>query len=325
MEAQATSQKCSSTQWIRKISQLQAANATPEFLAEAKRKAERSARLTKSCKKAGKLQTSNVIAQRVWNTSMTEMAETKSAPAASESERSSLMLQSSAIAKSRLETVQRVTHQSDDSEGEAELDSIALDIGLQTMTPVEALEEEGQLQMRALLEQLYTEPAEEAELQCKFVLFENYLATIEKMRAETFAFWDEAKNEFHASASADIQRILSQVDGHENLAIEFVEGRWFVYDMTNKAGTNSAMIGRILAMIKARLELLARAEDCPICLEGLEVCGEEPHVLGCCHKVCRDCWSHWSQLQGSRAFCPLCRNEEFLGDLMRRQSTLEQE
>jgi len=319
--------KSSNETWLRKCSHVQRANASPEVLAKAKEKAERSLRLSKVAKKASKLQKSNIMCQRSWNTSVKEMAVTKSAPAISMAERSERMRHSSALAKTRMETVQRIAQesQSDDEEGEATLDLMGAEMGVQALVPVEALEEEGQMEMQQLLEQLREEPAEDAEVTAKFELFEEYMKTVEKMRDETFAFWDEAKADFHATAVTDITRKLRTIDSHENLGVEFHPGRWFVYDMTHKAGQNSGMIGSILAMIKSRVELLARTEDCPICMEELHACGQEPHVLSCCHKVCGECWSHWAELQGERAFCPLCRNEEFLGDLMRRASTLAPE
>lgn len=328
MESSMRREKSNSVQWLQRCSQVQQANASPELLAQAKMKAERAQRLSKFSKKAGRLQKSNMLCQRSWNESVKEMAVTQSAPAFSAEEKSAKsarFLRSSAVAKTRLETVQRVAQDSDseDSEGDAALDLMGVEMGVQAMVPVEALEQEGQVEMEELLEQLRKEPEEENEMSAKFELFENYLATVEKMRTETFSFWEEAKADFHASASADIVRQLKKIDSAENLGIEFVEGRWFVYDMTHKAGLNSAMIGRILGLIKARVELLARVEECPICLEQLDACGEEPHVLGCCHKVCGECWGHWAEMQGSRAFCPLCRNEEFIGDLMRHASVLE--
>jgi len=313
----------SQTQWLRKCSRIQETNASPEQIELAKRKAERSARITKASRKAGKLQKSNIMCQRSWNTSVREMAETSSAPLA---ERSIRMRESSAVAKSRLSAVQRIAHESDDEEGESTLDLMGAEMGVQTAAPVEALEAQGQLEMSALLEQLRVEPCEEAETGAKFELFTDYLDTVEKMREETFAFFEEAKADFHASAAADVERKLQQIDSHENMGVEFSESRWFVYDMTAKAGTNSAMIGGILAMIKARLELLARTEDsCPICLENLVSCDGETMVLGCCHKVCGECWSHWAEMQGRNVFCPLCRNEEFLGALMRSAGTLPEE
>jgi len=86
-----------------------------------------------------------------------------------------------------------------------------------------------------------------------------------------------------------------------------------VYDMTSKAGQNSKMIGQILGNIKTKLDLLSRQDECPICLDALD---DGAHVLQCCHKVCADCWEHWSEMQGGRVFCPLCREEDFLGEFM---------
>jgi len=175
--------------------------------------------------------------------------------------------------------------------------------------------------MKKLLEQLKKEPIEEPEQAAKFLLFEKYLETVTKLREETFDFWAEASGDFHASGRGDIERALKKIDGHDNMGVDFIEGRWFVYDMTRKAGTNCAMIGRNLAMIKSRLELLSQQNDCPVCLEELDTCCEEPYIFGCCHKVCGECWRHWSEMRGG-AFCPLCRNEEFLGDMMQRASAL---
>ena len=166
------------------------------------------------------------------------------------------------------------------------------------------------------------EPTDEEEVAAKFGLFEKYLETVEKMRGETYGFWDECQAEFHAGGAAEVQRALKKIDSADNMGVEFHPSRWFVYDMTRKAGSNSGVIGRVLAMIKMKLELLERSDECPICLDALNACGEEPHVFGCCHKVCGDCWEHWNELHGAHAFCPLCRNEDFLGDMMRRADAL---
>merc|ERR1711959_432207 len=274
----------SSEDWLRKCNAVQAAHVSPEFLAQAKRKSERVLRMSKMSKKAGKLQKCNMLQQRAWNSEM--------------------------------------AYQGSDEE---DLDCMGAEMGLAPCAaPVEVEEEAGQMEMSELLEQLKVEPAEEEEQQAKFVLFEKYLETVEKMRVETFDFWDEAKEEFHESGRGDVERALRRIDGHDNMAVEFYEGRWFVYDMTKKAGSNCAMIGRNLCMIKTRIELLAEQDDCPVCLEPLGECGEEPHVFSCCHKVCGECWQHWSEMHRGGAFCPMCRQEDFLGDIMRRASALDE-
>jgi len=314
--------RLSSEQWLRKCSAAQSANVSSERIAQARVKADRASRLSRMSKKASKLQKCNMMQQRAWNTEMkiqaSEEIKSLAAPA-----RAEMYQQSSMRASSRMELVQRVA--AEESSDEEELESMGIEMGIAplALAAVDAMEQEGQLEMQELLEQLKVEPAEAVEQQAKFCLFEKYLETVEKMRNETFEFWAEAKEEFHASGKSDVERALKKIDGQDNMGIDFVPGRWFVYDMTQKAGTNCALIGRNLAMIKSRLELLAQQDDCPICLEELGTCGEEPHVLGCCHKVCGECWSHWSAMHGGTAFCPLCRNEEFLGDIMRRASSIE--
>merc|ERR1712093_271206 len=146
---------------------------------------------------------------------------------------------------------------------------------------VEALEAEGQNEMEVLLEKLKVEPEDAEEVAAMFGLFEKYLETVEKMRVELFEFWKEAHVDFHETGRADVERMLKKIDSQDNMGVEFVPHRWFVYDMCRKAGQNSALIGRNLGMIKARLELLSAQDDCPICLEPMSADGVEPHTLGC--------------------------------------------
>jgi len=313
VEAPQASARCSSEQWLRKCCEKQQANASPELLQIAKQRAERSARVSKMRKKASKLQKSNMVCQRSWNTSVREMAVDRS-----------LAIESADRASARMESVQRIAAESDsDSEGEAELDMLSAQMGVAAEAPIEVAEAEGQREMQELLEQLKIEPTEDQEVMAKFGLYEKYLETVEKMRGETFGFWGEVKDDFHTTGQAEVERALKKIDSAENMGVEFHPARWFVHDMTAKAGSNSAIIGRVLAMIKMKLELLERTDECPVCLDALDACGEDPHVFSCCHKVCGDCWQHWNELHNGRAFCPLCRNEEFLGDMMRRASALD--
>ena len=62
---------------------------------------------------------------------------------------------------------------------------------------------------------------------------------------------------------------------------------------------------------KVTLAARLKQEDCPVCFEkfGAEVV---PHQLGCCHSVCKECWAHWVSVQGPNAYCPLCRNHDFV-------------
>merc|ERR1711939_60354 len=315
----------SSEDWLRKCNAVQVAHVSPEFMAQAQKKADRLAKMSKMSRKADKLRKCNMMSQRAWNSEMalqsSEEVRSLAAP-----ERCMRMKESATRASMRMEVVQRAAAESDSDEDE--LDCMGAEMGLAPSVAPAALEmeeEAGQMEMSELLEQLKVEPAEEEEQQAKFLLFEKYLETVEKLRGETFEFWAEAKEEFHESGRGDVERALRKIDGHDNLGVDFFEGRWFVYDMTKKAGSNCAMIGRNLAMIKTRIELLAQQDDCPVCLEPLEECGEEPHVFSCCHKVCGECWQHWSELHRGGAFCPMCRQEDFLGDIIRRASALGEE
>jgi len=66
--------------------------------------------------------------------------------------------------------------------------------------------------------------------------------------------------------------------------------------MTVQASKNTTMINRILDGIKSKLDLLAREdEECPICLDKGDNMSS-PVVLGCCHKVCKECWEQWKQV-----------------------------
>merc|ERR1712232_678450 len=74
---------------------------------------------------------------------------------------------------------------------------------------------------------------------------------------------------------------------------------WFVFHMMRQAERNNLKMAGIL--------------------EGFSAEGEHaPETLGCCHKVCKDCWSSWSSVMGGRPFCPLCRHDEFLGAVAAR-------
>ena len=46
-------------------------------------------------------------------------------------------------------------------------------------------------------------------------------------------------------------------------------------------------------------------------------------VLGCCHKVCGECWAHWQAIKHGRGFCLLCKHEEFLGDVCEGDSFID--
>lgn len=172
-----------------------------------------------------------------------------------------------------------------------------------------------------LLKTLENEPTEEAEMAAKFQLFENFLDTVTIIREETIAFWEENRDQFIGSSFAECEKEIKAIDNAESMGLNEYErsGRkWFVYYMTKKVNSNNIMITRVLAKLRSRLEIISQElGNCPCCLELMT---EGTFMtLGCCHRVCNDCWSQWKKLKedmGAVPFCPLCKHEEFVQDLM---------
>mmetsp|Transcript_14319 Transcript_14319/g.27225 ORF Transcript_14319/g.27225 Transcript_14319/m.27225 type:complete len:438 (-) Transcript_14319:97-1410(-) len=46
------------------------------------------------------------------------------------------------------------------------------------------------------------------------------------------------------------------------------------------------------------------------------------HTLGCCHKVCKECWDNYAQMN-AKAKCPLCRDQDFLQDMAQEFENLQ--
>ena len=111
------------------------------------------------------------------------------------------------------------------------------------------------------------------------------------------------------------KRKIKGIDSEENMGAFFQEGGpWFVLPMIKKAFQNNKSTSGILDEMRRKLELLAAQPDCPVCLEKFDPSIPEltPVVLGCCHKVCAECWANWKRVARGRTTCPLCRNVEFL-------------
>jgi len=138
-----------------------------------------------------------------------------------------------------------------------------------------------------LLSQLRKEPANEEECAAKFMLYEGYAREVE----EAMGIPDDVRE-------------------------------WFVFHMMRKAERNNLSMARILENFEKKLAFLANndQQECPVCLEKFETGDKAPETLGCCHKVCKECWESWTQVMGGRPFCPLCRHDEFLGAVAARLS-----
>ena len=180
-------------------------------------------------------------------------------------------------------------------------------------------------ELEALLGQLAQEPDNDDERAAKFAMYETFAESVGVIRQALHAFWQESAKEFAGSAKHKIEREIAAIDSEQNMSLgyDFGGGRWFVYDMARQANRNTLLIERLLETIKSRLELLAQQDDCPVCLEPIHLASMdsdseavEVKVLSCCHKVCAPCWEKWTRVAGGGAFCPLCKNREFLGVIM---------
>lgn len=176
-----------------------------------------------------------------------------------------------------------------------------------------------------LLAQLRTEPADEEECAAKFMLYEGYAREVEEMRNTLLKFNDETRPTLPPTVAADLGNQIGKIDSTEAMGIPDDVREWFVFHMMKKAERNNVSMARILDSFEKKLAFLAKnnQEECPVCLDKFESGDKAPETLGCCHKVCKECWQSWSQVMGGRPFCPLCRHDEFLGAVASRLSEAE--
>eukprot|EP01059_Diplonema_ambulator_P025890 TRINITY_DN42_c1_g1_i1.p1 TRINITY_DN42_c1_g1~~TRINITY_DN42_c1_g1_i1.p1 ORF type:complete len:322 (+),score=126.53 TRINITY_DN42_c1_g1_i1:50-967(+) len=174
--------------------------------------------------------------------------------------------------------------------------------------------EQGTRDFQMLLEDLKVEPRKESEVTAKFALFEAYLETVEKLRADLFSFWDECKEIVpDGPVRSDIVKRMIAIDDQQNTGLpDFSPVRWFVYDMTLKAQQNNSMMSQLLKSIETKLNMINETDqDCPFCLEDLND-AHPSHLLTCCHRVGAACWKVWTEVRGPSAPCPVCRHTDFL-------------
>jgi hypothetical protein len=175
--------------------------------------------------------------------------------------------------------------------------------------------------VEVLLRQLRTEPAADEECSAKFILYEGYAAQVEKMRGSLFGFYEESVPSVPAAVAAEMAKQIKAIDSDHAMGIPDGVREWFVYHMMRQASKNNVAMAGVLHGFEKKLELLANMteSDCPVCLEPFTEDG--PHVaetLGCCHKVCHECWVNWSEVQHGSPFCPLCRQDAFMDALAER-------
>eukprot|EP00440_Ansanella_granifera_P070332 gb/GFBE01076311.1/.p1 GENE.gb/GFBE01076311.1/~~gb/GFBE01076311.1/.p1 ORF type:complete len:343 (+),score=96.08 gb/GFBE01076311.1/:1-1029(+) len=175
----------------------------------------------------------------------------------------------------------------------------------------------------ALLQQLRQEPPNETECAAKFMLYEGYASEVEQMRGTLFKFHEETRPTVPEAIAADMDKKVKGIDCAESMGIPDDARGWFVFHMMRQAERNNLKMAGILDGFEKKLEFLAANDqtECPVCLDKFQESGAHAaETLGCCHKVCKECWDSWSSVMHGRPFCPLCRHDEFLGTVAARVS-----
>lgn len=340
----------SSEDWQRRIYSLQSERCTPEMRLQHQQlqsaKQARKKRIETSCKSARRLETANYLSSA--SNMCTLQTFSASGTGASRNEiyaqttpktfnRAQKIQQSCqrrAIEKSDVEDDENENEDEDLNELTSELRQEMQDMAVTSPDMMSSVETFGRMsssqreqattsinsELISLLKQLEVEPTEDAELTAKFALFETILQTVTVIREQTLEFWNENIDLFEGGMRVAAQKEVEKIDSEDSMGIVDDPRRWFVYGMTKKANSNSSKIAQTLSLLRSRLEQINNSEvgDCPFCLDDMSPLKEQnlTTVLSCCHRVCTPCWEQWQQVKGSHAFCPLCRSDEFVAEVL---------
>lgn len=317
--------------WVQHVHEVQSKR-TPEAVAAARQRIEqaRQSEVTwRKCRafQGHSLRTRALAAEGLRQMSLSAPAELQditfrwgSAQAASKSRQDRLM----SLAVASPPTAEAVEAQAlgdlDDEEDEALLEVAAL-VGAKDTRSMAAIGESGQ--MEAWLQQLRQEPTDEDECAAKFMLYDGYSSHVQQMRDTLLDFHRESRATVPAEIARDMDKKVRGIDSQAAMGIRDHAHGWFVFHMMRRAEQNNLSMAKLLDKFEKTLKFLRTSSqtECPICLEDFEEGGScAPETLACCHKVCKGCWEHWKVVMGGRAFCPLCRNDDFLGAVARRVS-----
>lgn len=224
-------------------------------------------------------------------------------------------LEEEEVAEAELERSLTLTAQRQVAEGTLTAEIVSLQIGGDRNAAATAQD----ASLSAALAQLKHEPSDEESCAAKFGLYEGFAKTTEDARIATLELWAQSQSEFDVAPAtkAAIANEIKRIDKHENLGIVDDPHCWFVHSMCKKASTNQKVLSGVLNGITTKLDLLSSQTECPICFEDFGP-GRMATTLGCAHKACTECWSHWSAMCGRSIVCPLCRNEEFVERVLGR-------
>lgn len=175
-------------------------------------------------------------------------------------------------------------------------------------------------ELAGVLADFKDEPTDDEALTARFKLYETHAETVANTRRALFNFWGDAKDQVPAGAyKSSIEASLRNIDDESNLGIEEDPRHWFIYSMALKVTSNETRLGTVLNSIRSKLSVLANTDDCPICLEAIDDFDTQGTILGCCHKLHSECWRNWKAhcaTQYKQPFCPLCREDEFLEEIL---------
>jgi hypothetical protein len=223
-------------------------------------------------------------------------------------------------AKTRSSFAEVYDESDSDEEGMAEAAQLVGNANISDMVRhASANDRSADAEFQNLLRQLQREPTNDDELAAKFAFYETYSQQVELIRNRLFALYEESRPNLPEAVANDMDKKLKKIDSTDAMGIPDDAREWFVYHMMQKAGMNNKNMVSILEDFEKKLDFLATStqEECPICLENFS--DQLPaETLGCCHRVCSDCWAHWSSVMHGRPFCPLCRNDEFIEALASR-------
>eukprot|EP00300_Choanocystis_sp_HF-7_P032989 c4491_g1_i1.p1 GENE.c4491_g1_i1~~c4491_g1_i1.p1 ORF type:complete len:322 (-),score=59.18 c4491_g1_i1:382-1308(-) len=292
--------------WRKRITELQKSTLSPQDVERIKRMSDNQQCLLQASKRASNLKSASVMSAAVVSRGIRNL----SAPARAVSQQ-----QEVSTVERRLASIHQALNDVAVEQGEAdqhiqlvsheleEEDSTDQLVG--TRPPVDD---------NTWLNDLVHEPSNDDDRCSKFLLYERFLEVVQMTRERTLQFWVGMRAHFDGSALQETEKVIRNIDSEHALSIPDnpSNSRWFVYDMAVKAQANNLNIQGVIDVIQRKVDLLASQGDCPICLESFNA--EDPEavtVLGCCHKVCTACWSHFMSLHVHSAPCPLCRRDEF--------------
>eukprot|EP01065_Artemidia_motanka_P052599 TRINITY_DN9549_c0_g1_i1.p1 TRINITY_DN9549_c0_g1~~TRINITY_DN9549_c0_g1_i1.p1 ORF type:complete len:336 (+),score=115.89 TRINITY_DN9549_c0_g1_i1:68-1009(+) len=291
-----------SGEWLSRVRRCQRTRLTPEQIDAARRRSDARTLSLSLASRSATLQQAADVSTSAWMAASRTYA----------TDTPQLRAERSVVAREAMRRTSVVASAGVCGDAGAELEDIERSVAL--VTPAAARGDSppsgDAAELAQLLDQVRREPDDDAEKEEKFSLYEGFAESVASFREELHKFWEESKGVFEGSALTTAERAIAAMDRAEMLAIYDREDVWFVHGMLTRAHANMDKFKQVIADLRRKLELLGRQDECPVCLDALD--GEDAHVLGCCHKVCAECWANWVEVTHRMPFCPLCRSADFI-------------